>query len=158
MNNQEIVLKDVPQRKVLFLSCKGSWRQLPIMLTKLSEHLLLSGLEALGPPSGFYLNTLKDVTAEDLTWEVCYPIELNTPLFNDEQTRSGVREISSTKVASIIHKGSYRKTSSSYERLQNWIRTRKLTVCGPAEELYLTDIIQTHGEQEIEIRLPVSSV
>ena len=31
-------------------------------------------------------------------------------------------------------------------------------VCGPAEEVYLTDIMSPDEEQTIEVRLPVSSV
>ena len=155
MNSQEVVLKEVPKRKVLYLSCKGSWRQLPDMLTKLSEHVPLNSKETLGPPSGFYFNTPSEVALEDLAWEVCYPVGLNTPVSADDKTKSGVREIPATRVASTIHEGSYRKTSSSYDRLQAWIKTHNLTVCGPAEEVYLTDVNKTNEEQRIEIRLPV---
>jgi hypothetical protein len=61
-------------------------------------------------------------------------------------------------VAAVIHKDSYRKASPSYEKLQGWIKGHGLKVCGPAEELYLTDINKTNEEQRIEIRLPVCGI
>jgi len=97
-----------------------------------------------------------EVGVQDLTWEVCYPVESNVPDYADDQLNSGVREIQATRVAATIHQGSYRKASLSYERLKTWIEARGLRVFGPAEELYLTDINKTNEEQRIEIRLPVS--
>lgn len=155
MNDQKVILKDLPQRKVLYLSCKGPWRQLPGMLDRLVQYASRSGTETVGPASGFYHNTPKDVAVEDLTWEVCYPVEPNTPECTDDKLKSGVREVPATRVAATIHEGSYRKTAPSYERLQAWVETQRLRVCGPAEELYLTDIRKTNEEQRIEIRLPV---
>jgi effector-binding domain-containing protein len=155
MHNQEVVLKDLPKRKILYLSCKGSWRQLPSMLTRLREQVSLGSKETLVPPSGFYFNTPKEVAIEDLDWEVFYPVGLKTPVFTDDNAKYGVREVSATRVASIIHEDEYRKTSSSYEKLQAWIKAHNLTLCGPAEELYLSDIGKANEEQRIELRLPV---
>jgi effector-binding domain-containing protein len=157
MSDQEIVLKDLPQRKVVYLLCKGPWRQLPDLLRSLSEYASLSGIGTIGPPSGFYYNTPLEVGVNDLTWEVCYPVGSNVPDYVDDQLNSGVREIPATRVAAIIHQGNYRKVSLSYERLQTWIEARSLRVSGPAEELYLTDISEANEEQRIEIRLPVST-
>jgi len=157
MSDQEIVLKDLPQRKVVYLLCKGPWRQLPDLLRSLSEYASLSGIRTIGPPSGFYYNTPLEVGVNDLTWEVCYPVGSNVPDYVDDQLNSGVREIPATRVAATIHQGSYRKASLSYERLRTWIEAQRLMVSGPAEELYLTDIGKTNEEQRIEIRLPVST-
>jgi len=158
MNSQGVVIKDLPQRKMIYLLCKGSWRQLPDMLTRLYEYALRSRLETVGPPSGFYYNTPEEVTIGELTWEVCYPVKSDTQDYTDGKLKSGVKEIPPTRIAAIIHNGSYRKTSSSYHRLQAWIETHRLKTCGPAEELYLTDINNKNEEKLIEIRLPVSPV
>jgi len=157
MSDQEIVLKDLLQRKVVYLLCKGPWRQLPDLLRSLSEYASRSGIRTIGPPSGFYYNTPLEVGVNDLTWEVCYPVGSNVPDYVDDQLNSGVREIPATRVAATIHQGSYRKASLSYERLRTWIEAQRLMVSGPAEELYLTDIRETNEEQRIEIRLPVST-
>ncbi len=155
MSDGEVILKDLPQRKGIYVSCKGSWRQLPDMLTRLSEYASQSGIETVGPPSGFYHNTPGEVAIEELAWEVCYHVPPNTSERADNKLKSGVRGIPAIKVAAIIHNGSYRKASPSYEKLQGWIEAHGLKVCGPAEELYLTDINKTNEEQRIEIRLPV---
>jgi len=155
MSDEEVILKDLSQRKVLYMPCKGSWRQLPGVLARLSEYVSQSGIETTGPPSGFYRNTPGEVTIEELSWEVCYPVKPNILKLANDKLRFGVREIPATRVAAIIHKGSYRKASASYEKLQGWIKAHELKVCGPAEELYLADINKTNEEQRIEIRLPV---
>jgi effector-binding domain-containing protein len=155
MSDEEVVLKDLPERKVVYVQCKGSWRQLPDMLASLSEYASQSGLDTVGPPSGFYHNTPGEVAIEELSWEVCFAVKPNISERADDKLKSGVREIPATRVAAIIHKGSYRKASPSYEKLQGWIKAHGLKVCGPAEELYLTDINKTNEEQRIEIRLPI---
>jgi effector-binding domain-containing protein len=155
MSDGEVVLKDLPQRKVIYVSCKGSWRQLPDMLTILSEYASQSGIETVGPPSGYYYNTPGEIAIEELSWEVCYAVKPNTSERANDKLKFGVREIPATRVAAVIHKGSYRKASPSYEKLQDWIKAYGLKVCGPAEELYLTDINKTNEEQCIEIRLTV---
>ena len=155
MSEQDILIKDLPERKVFYLSCKGAWRQLPEMLAKLSDYLSQSGIKSIGPPSGFYYNTPKDAAVSDLSWEVCYPVVLDTQAHFDKVAKTGVKRIPETRAAKIIHEGSYRKTSASYEKLQNWVNTQGLKVCGPAEEIYLTDINKTNEDQRIEIQLPV---
>ena len=155
MSDEEVVLKDLPQRKVVYVSCKGSWRKLPDMLARLSEYVLQSGIETTGPPGGFYYCTLGEVAIEELSWEVCYPVKPNISQLANYKLKFGVREILATRVAAIIHKGSYRKASATYEKLQGWIKAHRLKVRGPAEELYLADINKTNEEQRIEIRLPV---
>ena len=157
MSDRKIVLKDLPERKVLYLLCKGPWRQLPDMLRSLYEHKSGSGVRTTGPPSAFYYNSPPEVDVHDLSWEVCYPVDSSVPDYADDRLKSGVREIPATRWASIIHHGSYRKASQSYERLETWIQARSLRVSGPAEEVYLTDVSEANEEQRIEIRLPVST-
>jgi effector-binding domain-containing protein len=125
------------------------------MLARLSEYVSQSGIETTGPPSGFYHNTPGEVAIEELSWEVCYAVKPNTSERADDKLTFGVREIPATRVAVVIHKGSYRKASPSYEKLQGWIKAHGLKVCGPAEESYLTDIYKANEEQFVEIRLPV---
>ena len=155
MIEQNVLLKDLPERKVAYLLCKGAWRQLPDILTKLSAYSSQNGIRSLGPPSGFYHNTPQDVAVNDLIWEVSYPVVSDAQEYTDKESKTGVKRIPATRVATIMHEGSYRKTSVSYEKLQSWIKTNNLEVCGPAEEVYLTDINKINGEERIEIRLPV---
>jgi effector-binding domain-containing protein len=127
------------------------------MLTKLNNYVRERGLKAIGPVSGIYYNTPNEVSSvQDIEWEVFCAVESNTPEAVADKYGFGVRTMRGTKVASIVHQGSYRKADTSYECLHGWIQCHGLKVCGPSEEVYLTDITDPAVEQRIEIRLPVS--
>ena len=57
MSLEDIILKDIAPRTIVYLRCKGPWRQLPEMLTKLDEHMDRTGLKDTAPASGVYYNT-----------------------------------------------------------------------------------------------------
>ena len=152
---QEFKLKDIPQRKIFYMACRGPWYQLPEMLAKLSQYTAQADVKTVGPPGAFYYNTPQEVNVQDLEWEVFYPIEPDTPESINGKTGFGVKFIEGVRVAATIHKGSYRNAASSYTRLHNWISTQGLKTCGAAEEVYPTDISKMIEDQRIEICLPV---
>ena len=154
---QEIILKEIPPRTIVYLRCSGSWRQLPEMIERLDRHMSQTSLRKIGPASGIYYNTPSEVSIDYLKWDVFYAVPTDTPESGDEKTSIGVRTLPKTKMASILHTGSYRKASSSYERLEEWIKREKLRVCGPSEEVYISVFGVENEEQMIEIRIPVSS-
>ena len=157
MAPQNIVLKDVPSRTVAYLRCRGSWRQLPEMLDKLSRDMFRSGLKPIEPASGIYYNTPNEVSVHDLEWDVLYPVETDTPESVENEESFGIRKLPGNRVASIVHKGSYRQAGSSYEHLEAWIKRQGFVASGPAEEVYLSGFSIPSEEQIIEIRLPISS-
>jgi effector-binding domain-containing protein len=152
---ESVVLKDIALRTVVYLRCKGPWRQLPEMLAKLEERLARTGLEAIGPASGVYYNTPNEVDAQELDWEVFHPVGSETAEAVEDEAGFGIKKLPGIRVAALIHRGSYRRAGSTYERLEEWIRQQGLRVCGPAEEVYLSVVVTPHGEQQLEIRLPV---
>ena len=154
MVTEQVVLKDIPPRKIAYLKCKGSWRQLPAMITKLNELITKKGLEPKGPVSGIYYNTPQEVDYQSLSGEIYYPIGFDIAEL-EESTGFGIRELAGARVATIVHKGTYRSAGSSYALIEEWLHNEGLKVCGPAEEIYLSDITDSQKEQEIEIRLPV---
>ena len=81
MSEQDILIKDLPERKMYYLSCKGAWRQLPEMIAKLLDYSSRNGIKSMGPPSGFYYNTPQSAAVNDLFWEVCYPVASDTQEF-----------------------------------------------------------------------------
>ena len=155
MPQESVVLKDIVPRTVAYLRCKGPWRQLPGMLAKLEEHLARAGLKAIEPASGVYYNTPDEVDAQELVWEVFCPVESETAEAAEDRFEFGVKKLSGIRVASIIHRGSYRRSRPTYERLEEWIRQQGLKVCGPAEEVYLSSLSSPQEEQQMEIRLSV---
>jgi len=158
MTLESVVLKEIPPRTVAYLRCKGPWRQLPDMLAKLEEHLASGGLKATGLTSGVYYNTPNEVDAQKLVWEVFCPVGSAIAEAMEDESGFGIKKLPEVRVASIIHRGSYRRTRPAYERLEEWIRQQGLKVCGPAEEAYLTQISSPLEEQQMEIRLPVCSI
>jgi effector-binding domain-containing protein len=152
---QGISLKDISPRKIAYLKCQGPWRQLPGMLAKLSEHLAKNGLIPTGPAFGIYYNTPKEVSPQELKWEVGYPIAFGTPESPEDQAGFGIRSVPGGRMATIVHRGLYRQAGASYARLETWIGQQRLKVYGPAEEVYLSGEISLGAEQEVEIRLPV---
>lgn len=154
---QDITLKEIPPRTIVYLRCRGSWRQLPDMLERLDRHMSQTSLRAVGPASGIYYNTPNEVSIQNLEWEVFYPAAINTPESSDDKTGVGIRNLPEAKIASILHRGSYRKAGSSYERLEEWIKREGFRVCGPSEEVYLSIFDMPREKQTMEIRIPVSS-
>jgi effector-binding domain-containing protein len=152
---QAINLKDVPERTVAYMKCKGPWRQLPEKLASLDDHMARKGFTPTGPALGIYYNTPAEVAAEHLEWEVCRPIASETREYVEGGSGFGVRQLPAAKMATIIHTGSYRKTSSTYAIIEGWIARKGLKVCGPAEETYVSGLAKNQKEAKIEIRLPV---
>ena len=157
MAAQDVVLKDVPTRTIAYLKCTGPWRQLPEILANLNGCMSRSGVKATGPASGVYYNTPEEVSVQDLEWEVFYPVKLELLGLVEGKEGFGVRQLPGARVASIVHKGSYRKAGPSYEHLEEWIKREGIEVCGPAEEVYVSGITIPGEEQTMEIRLPISS-
>ena len=137
------------------MACRGPWRQLPEVLAKLSQYTTQAGVKTMGPPGAFYYNTPQEVNTADLEWEVFYPIKPDTPESVNERTGFSIKSIEGVRLATTIHKGSYRNAASSYKRLHDWISTQGLKTYGAAEEVYLTGISKTMEDQRIEICLPV---
>ena len=96
---QDFQLKDIPERKIFYVACRGPWRQLPEMLSSLFGHTAQGAVRTIGPPGAFYYNTPQEVDVQDLAWEVFYPIELDTPESINEKT--GFDE---KKIYSIINR------------------------------------------------------
>jgi AraC family transcriptional regulator len=152
---QEFELKEIPQRKIFYMACMGSWRQLPEMLAKLSQYATQAAVKTIGHLGAFYYNTPQEVDVQDLAWEVFYPIETDITEYFSEKTGFGVKFVEGVRVATTIHEGSYRNAASSYKRLQDWISMQGLKTCGAAKEVYLTGFSQSIEDQRIEICLPV---
>ena len=153
---QDITLKKILPRTIAYLRCRGSWRQLPDMLERLDRYMSQTSLRAVDPPSGIYYNTPSEVNTQELEWEIFYPVETEIPKSVNNKADYGIKRLPEKQAASIIHRGSYRKAGSSYERLDEWIRSEGFEICGPSEEVYISVFGVPSEEQTMEIRIPVS--
>ena len=153
---QDRTLKEISPRTIVYLRCRGSWCQLPDMLERLDRHMSKTSLRAIGPASGIYYNTPNEVSMQDLKWEVFYPGAINTPESSDDKMGVGIRNLAEAKMASILHRGPYRKAGSSYDRLEEWIKREGFKVCGPSEEVCLSVFGVPSEGQTMEIRTPLA--
>jgi len=151
----DAALKDIPERTVAYLKCKGPWRQLPEMIARLDGLISERGFKPIGPPGGTYYSTPGQTAVEKLEWEVFRPIQPETPDAAYDTTGFGVKKLGPMRSAAAIHRGSFRKTAPIYTALRQWMDKRALKICGPNEEVYLTGIGENPDETEIEIRFPV---
>ena len=131
---------------------------MPDIVDNLDKYISVMPVKIAGPASGIYYNTPNEVDIHELEWEVFYPVETDTPEPAGDKDGFGIRILPGMRVASIIHRGPYRKAGSSYNRLEEFMEREGLRSNGPAEEVYLSVFGISSEEQTIEIRLPVRSV
>ncbi|MFA4917185.1 MAG: GyrI-like domain-containing protein [Syntrophales bacterium] len=155
MDIQEITLQEILPRTIIYLRCRGPWRQLPDMIEKLDDYVSTMQILTTGPSSGIYYNTPDEVDVQGLEWEVFYPVTPNEPEVSDTKAGIGIRNLPETNFASIFHKGSYQKAGSSYERLKKWIKQEGYKIAGPLEEVYVSTFGIPSDEQTMEIRIPL---
>lgn len=151
----DVNVKEILGRRVVFLKCKGSWRQIPSMISRLEEIKVKYGIEVIGPPSGIYYNAPGEVSVEELDWEIFYPISNEYRHITDDDYDFGIKELPPVKVASAVYKGSYRKTGVMYTALHEWVKKNGFVVCGPVQEEYPFGLDDTQSEQTIEIKLEI---
>ena len=154
-----VSVKEIPMRTVVFLRCNGSWRQLPKMIDSLNNYVEKTLMMTTEPASGIFYNQPDEVAVDDLEWDVFLTISRSDPLNSlDIELDFRLRELPNTIVASIIHRGSYRKVAATYERLEEWITREGYSVTGPSEEVYFSVFGTPEDSQLMEIRIPIKPV
>ena len=153
----DVCIKELPERNVAYLKCKGSWKQIPIIVASLTDILVSKFIPTEGPPFGIYYNTQSEVAVDDLDWEIAYPISALYGLLPEDSSGFGIRLLPSVQVAATVFKGLYRKTGGIYAALNEWVLENGFKVCGPSQEEYPYGLVDTQADQVIEICLPVCS-
>ncbi|MCX6642677.1 MAG: GyrI-like domain-containing protein, partial [Candidatus Bathyarchaeota archaeon] len=85
-------------------------------------------------------------------------VEVAVPVTGKITTTEGieVRNLNATRVASLIHKGSYETISPAYPRLHEYVMKNKLQIIGPIMDIYLSDPNTTPKDEVMtEIQIPV---
>jgi effector-binding domain-containing protein len=154
--SESIGLKDIPERTVAYLKCRGAWRQLRGRLELLQQQMADIGLKSDGPPSGIYYNNTAKAGVRDLEWEVLIPVTTRLVPHDTDGSEFGVRTAPGARVAFIYHRGPYRSAGSTYRVLEDWILERGMSVNGPNEEVYLTEFTVPESQMLMEIRIPVT--
>ncbi len=155
MPEQEIVLKHIEKQAVLsYRFTAESADALGAMLGQIYPALFATGIMPASAPGLLYHDPEFNPDALDV--EVIYPVADKTlkPVKISEIVEMTVRELPSTQVASIIHKGDYAGLESCYKAIGQWIESNKYTIAAAPRELYLTAPDDPDGTIT-EIQFPV---
>ncbi len=152
----EVTIKQTEPRTVAFIAMRGSYDQIGTAFPRLYRWLAQKGYGFVGPPTGVYFNSPKDVAKEELTWELQCPIMNNVSLCKPDASGCGIKHVDSIEVATAIHIGPFNKVGATYEMLSEWVNSNGYCVAGPSQEVYLSDpAITPEAERITEVRLPI---
>ncbi len=138
--------------KVASLRKRGPISEQPEAWQRLAGFVSSQGLTVTGPGVGIYYDTTWN--PEDVNYEICLPVDKN----GEAEGAITFRELASTLVASLIHRGSYDKMCESYKRLTEWIKANGYTIVGPPMEVYLRcpHLIDDAMGYVTDIQIPVA--
>lgn len=154
---EQIGIVDVPAQQVLGMRGTGKYEEIPVMLLKLVEFILESGIEIRGPP----IFVCRELTPEAVmkanaegtaVLEVAFPV--GGPLQETESIKA--YELPGGRMVRTVHHGPYDQCAPTYERLYAWLEEHGLSVRGPIREVYPNDPREIPPEEILmEIYMPV---
>ncbi|MBN2199164.1 MAG: GyrI-like domain-containing protein [Candidatus Aminicenantes bacterium] len=149
---EEFTVKDVAPFLYCSLPCKGPFTSMQQNIELLFYSMTSQSLAPLGPMLGVYYNDPETTKAENLKWEIGFPVsETNVlePLV--------LKQWTFTTVVEALHIGPYETSSAKYAEIMAWIEANGYSVAGPIMEKYLSDPNSTRPEDlKTEIWVPVT--
>ena len=156
MTLTEPIVKDVPAMRVISKSGTGSYG---LTIGKLIGELMQclyspenqrNFVKMVGPVMTIYHD--EDYKEEHANMEVAIPVTGKITATEGIE----VRNLKATRVASLIHKGSYETISPAYPRLHEYVMKNNLQITGQLMDLYLSDPNTTPKDEIMtEIQIPV---
>jgi len=99
-------------------------------------------LRPAGPPMATFLDKPEETAPEKCRCEILIPIEGQARAEGETK----IKEIPSTDVASITHRGPTKDYPKTYEKLHKWIDENGYVSAGPVTEIYLSKPKVVRGE------------
>lgn len=129
----EIVIKNIPQYQVAFISEKGSYTKIPGTLGKVVEWLMTQNVEIQMPIYGIYYNSPLEVSEEELEWEV------GTAFIGKLEGKGEIqiKEVLEHEAVSTVFKGPYGEAASVYMALIEHATAEGYQISGSVLESYL---------------------
>ncbi len=112
---------------------KGTFTQIQEAIARMSEEARRQNAAPSGPLMGIYYNSPEEVSAQDLQWEVGFPVTPQTLI----QPPLVKKEWSYTQVAVCLHQGAYEDTSDTIYKMLEWMDNNGYRSAGPIMERYL---------------------
>ena len=148
----DIAEKKIGKRQVAYISYKGAYDEIPVLMGEVVGFIMAKGLQMMGPPFGIYFNSPQEVPAEELTYEVGMPFAGEA----EEEGRVKIKMIPEQLVLSAIHKGPYNEVGVVIGAIAQYAYNNGYEIIGPPMETYLSDPNETpESELLTEISFPV---
>jgi len=151
----EVKLRKSKACRVAFIEHVGAYDKVPYgdYYNKLFGWARQKNLRPAGPPMAIFLDKPEETPPEQCKCEVLIPIEGEAK----PEGEIKVKEIPSTDVASISHRGLTKDYPKTYEKLHKWIDENAYVHAGPVMEIYLSKPKVVKGETTVftNIQVPI---
>ena len=135
----EVTVKRIEPRTVAYIGVKGPFSKVGETIGGLYGWIMEKGYTVAAGPLGVYFNSPEEVPADELIWEIQWPLGGEVAPGEPDDRGFGVKHVEQYDVASTIYKGPYENMSGVYGALVPWIMENGYEIAGPAEEVYLND-------------------
>lgn len=135
----EIVEKKIAKRQIAYITYKGSYEEVPVLIGEVVGFLMAKGLQMMGPPYGVYFNSPQEVPVEELMYEIAMPFAGEV----EEEGRVKIKKLPEQLVLSAIHKGPYSECGNVIGALAQYAYKNGYEIVGPPMETYLSDPNET---------------
>jgi len=151
----EVKLKKSKACKVAFIEHVGAYDRVPYgdYYDKLFRWAEQKDLRPSGPPMAIFLDKPEETPPEKCRCEVLIPIEGEA----ESEGEIKMKEIPSTDMASITHRGPTSDYSKTYGKLRKWIHEKGYFCAGPVMEIYLSKPKAVRGKTVVftNIQVPI---
>lgn len=153
-----IEIVELPVQQVLCMRKTGKYEEIPVMLGKLVEFILESGMEITGPP----IFICRELSPEDVlkaNAEGTAKLEVAFPIGGTIRETESIKayELPGGKMVKTVHHGPYDQCAPTYERLYAWLEKHDISTTGPIREIYPNDPREIPPEEILmEIYMPVA--
>jgi AraC family transcriptional regulator len=128
-----VSLQTVEPFAYVCLTVKGSYAKIQQAVPNLMSEMGSQNTVPTGPLMGIYFNSPEQVEAQDLEWEVGFPVSprqaVRPPLV--------LKEWSYTQVAACVHQGPYAEAPKTIIKITDWMEANGYAPDGPVLERYL---------------------
>lgn len=148
----EIVEKKIGERQVAYVTYKGPYDEVPVLMGEVVGFVMAKGLQMMGPPFGVYFNSPHEVPAEELMYEVGMPFAGEA----EGEGRVKIKVNPEQLVLSTIYKGPYSECGTALGALAQYAYKNGYEIVGPPTETYLSDPNETPEKDLVtEVWFPV---
>jgi effector-binding domain-containing protein len=148
----DIVEKKIGKRQVAYITYKGSYEEVPVLMGEIVGFIMAKGLQIMGPPFGVYFNSPQEVPIEELMYEVGMPFAGEAK----EEGRIKIKTEPEQLVLLTVYKGPYSGCGAAIGALAQYAYKNGYEIIGPPMETYISDPNETPESELItEMCFPV---